>query len=107
MKTVNSVLGFLALLVSFVPGAALAEAEAQAGGADRGLVALAAGIVLGLAATSGTISQGLSVSAGLQAIGRNPEAQNKIFTPMILGLALIESLVILSFVIAYLLLGKV
>jgi len=39
-------------------------------------------------------------------IARNPSAQNKIFIPMIVGLALIESLVIYALVIAFVLVGK-
>ena len=43
----------------------------------------------------------------VEGISRNPQASNKIFTPMILGLALIESLVIYGLVIAFLLYGKI
>jgi hypothetical protein len=39
--------------------------------------------------------------------GRNPNASDKLFTPMILVLALIESLAIYALVIAIMLLGKV
>ena len=38
---------------------------------------------------------------------RNPAASGKIFTPMIVGLALIESLVIYSLIISFSLLGKI
>ena len=37
----------------------------------------------------------------LEGIARNPNASGKLFTPMILGLALIESLVIYALVIAF------
>jgi F-type H+-transporting ATPase subunit c len=43
----------------------------------------------------------------LEGIARNPNASGKIFTPMIIGLALIESLVIYALVIAFILQGKV
>ena len=46
-------------------------------------------------------------SVAVEGISRNPQASNKIFTPMILGLALIESLVIYGLVIAFLLYGKI
>ena len=46
-------------------------------------------------------------AAALEGIARNPQAYNKIFTPMILGLALIESLVIYGLLIAFLLYGKI
>ncbi|MBW2710244.1 MAG: ATP synthase F0 subunit C, partial [Deltaproteobacteria bacterium] len=40
-------------------------------------------------------------------IGRNPGSADKIFTPMIIGLALIESLVIYALLIAFMLYGKI
>ena len=68
---------------------------------------LAAGIAIGLAALGGSIGQGMAASGALQGIARNPSASDKIFTPMIIGLALIESLVIYALVIAFMLTGKV
>lgn len=73
----------------------------------NGTVALAAAITIGLATLGGTMAQGKAASAALEGIARNPEAQGKIFTPMILGMALIESLVILGFVIAFMIQGKI
>lgn len=70
-----------------------------------GLITLGAAIAIGLAALGGTMAQGKAASAALEGIARNPEAQGKIFTPMILGMALIESLVILGFVIAFMIQG--
>ncbi len=72
----------------------------------NGMIARAAAIAIGLAALGGTMAQGKAASAALEGIARNPEAQGKIFTPMILGMALIESLVILGFVIAFMIQGK-
>lgn len=77
---------------------------AVAGGSD---MALGAGIVLGAAALGGGLGQGKAVAAALESMGRNPSAANKIQTVMILGLVFIETLVILSFVIAFLLYGKI
>ena len=71
-----------------------------------GLIAIAAGLAIGLAALGGGLGQGKAISSALDAIGRNPSAQFKIFIPMLLGLALVESLVILAFVIANGLMGK-
>jgi F-type H+-transporting ATPase subunit c len=42
----------------------------------------------------------------MEGIARNPGASGKMFVPMILGLALIESLVIYCLVIAFALIGK-
>ena len=76
-------------------------------GSGKGLIAIGAGIAMGVAAMGGTLGQGKAVGSALDSIGRNPSASGKIFVPMILGLALIESLVIFSFVIANKLAGLV
>lgn len=67
--------------------------------------ALAAALGIGIAAAGGAVGQGRAAAAALDGIARNPGASDKLFTPMILGLALIESLVLLSFVIAFFLQG--
>ena len=64
------------------------------------LIAVGAALAIGMAALGGTLGQGKAAAAALEGIARNPEAQGKIFTPMLLAMALIESLVILGFVIA-------
>jgi|JI91814CRNA_FD_contig_61_1288666_length_2207_multi_4_in_0_out_0_2 F-type H+-transporting ATPase subunit c len=69
--------------------------------------ALAAALGLGIAAFGGALGQGRAAAAALDGIARNPGASDKLFTPMILGLALIESLVIYSLLIAFLLYGKI
>ena len=86
--------------------ASSALADAGAGG-DKGLIAIGAGIAIGVAALGGAFGQGKTAAAALEGIARNPAAQGKIFTPMIIGLALIESLVIYAFVIAFFLQGKI
>ena len=48
-----------------------------------------------------------AAAAALEGISRNPGAAARIQTPMILGLALIESLVLLAWVIAFFLQGKI
>jgi len=48
---------------------------------------------------------GAGIAIGLEGISRNPGASTRIFTPMIIGLALIESLVLLAFLIAFFLQG--
>jgi F-type H+-transporting ATPase subunit c len=101
---------FIALAGTFVASAAFAqeaavEATTHAAG-QGGLIALGAGLAIGIAALGGALGQGKTAAAALEGIARNPAAQGKIFTPMIIGLALIESLVIYAFVIAFFLNGK-
>ncbi len=72
-----------------------------------GWVAIAAGLAIGLAALGGSIGQGRAAGSALEGIARNPGAAGQIRGPMILGLALIESLVIYALIIALLLVLKV
>jgi F-type H+-transporting ATPase subunit c len=82
-------------------------AAAAAGGSNvKTFIALAAGFGIAIASFGGALGQGKAIAAGLEGIARNPSAQNKIFIPMIVGLALIESLVIYALVIAFVLVGK-
>lgn len=69
-------------------------------------VGLAVGFGIAIAAFGGALGQGRAASAALEGIARNPGASDKLFTPMILALALIESLVIYSLVISFTLVGK-
>jgi F-type H+-transporting ATPase subunit c len=71
------------------------------------LAALGAGIAIAIAAAGCGLGQGRAAAAALEGIARNPAASDKLFTPMILGLALIESLAIYALVVAILLLAKV
>ena len=70
------------------------------------LVALVIAIGFGVpvAVVSGAIAQGKAASAALEGIARQPEAAGKIQTAMIIGLALIESLVIYALLISLILL---
>ncbi len=99
----------LALLVVAAASVAFAEegAAAAAGGSNvKTFIALAAGFGIAIASFGGALGQGQAIAAGLEGIARNPSAQNKIFIPMIVGLALIESLVIYALVISFILVGK-
>ena len=86
---------------------AFAEAPAAVGDSSAKTgIALAAGIAIGVAALGGALAQGRAVDSALGGIARNPAASAKILVPMILGLALIESLVIYALIIAFSLTGK-
>lgn len=105
-KVMVSVSALLVLGVSSVAFAADAATTAT-GFSDRALIALAAGLAIGVAAFGGALGQGRAAAAALEGIARNPGAADKLFVPMLLGLALIESLVIYALVIAFILSGKV
>lgn len=69
-------------------------------------LALAVGLGLPIAVLSAALAQGKAASAALEGIARQPEAAGKIQTAMIIGLALIESLVIYALLIFFLLQSK-
>lgn len=99
-----------ALMTTLVSTSAFAQ-EAAAGAANQysaqAMAAIGAGLVMGLAVLGGALGQGKAVAAALEGISRNPGAAPRIQVPMILGLALIESLVLFAFAVAFLLQGKV
>ena len=96
MRFVSLALGVLgALLVTVEP--ALADSVAGSG-AEFSKAGGAIGI--GLAAAGGALGQGKVISAALESIARNPGASGQMFLPWILGVVLVESLVILAFLIS-------
>jgi F-type H+-transporting ATPase subunit c len=90
---------FLTGSSAFAQGGAMSE--------SAGWLGIAAALSIGLSAFGGALGQGRAAAAALDGIARNPQASGKIFTPMIVGLALIESLVIYGLLIAFLLQGKI
>ncbi|MGH9365840.1 MAG: ATP synthase F0 subunit C [Thermoanaerobaculia bacterium] len=87
---------------------ALAEtAAAGAGDITKGLIALAAGGGLGIAALGTALGQGRATAAAMESIGRNPNSADKIQTPLIIGLALMEALTLYALVTAFYLGGKI
>jgi F-type H+-transporting ATPase subunit c len=102
--TLLVVLGFSS--IAFAQGAD-AAIKTQGLASNYGLIALAAGLGIGIAALGGGIGQGRAAAAALDGIARNPGAAGQIRGPMILGLALIESLVIYALIIAFILAFKV
>jgi F-type H+-transporting ATPase subunit c len=103
LKSKLSVIVALATALVLVPAMAFAQ-EAGANKFDsQKWLAASAGFAIGIAALGGTMGQSRAAAAALEGISRNPGAAARIQTPMILGLALIESLVLLAFVIAIML----
>ncbi len=102
MKKLAYVLPEIIALLLFSNPALAETATAHDNG--RGLIGLGAGFAIGLAAFGGGIGQGNAANGALTALGRNPNAS--VMVPMILGLALIESLVIYGMVIGFQFIGS-
>jgi F-type H+-transporting ATPase subunit c len=96
------------LMVLGVLGLATAAIAAEGGAAgNTSPFAYAAAIAIAVAASCGAFGQSMAIKSALDSIGRNPSAAGKITTPMIIGLAMIESLVIYALVIALMLVLKI
>jgi F-type H+-transporting ATPase subunit c len=93
MKKLNYLLGgsvaFLMPAISFAEEAATAHV-------DRPYYAMAKGFAIGAAALGCALGQGKIVSAALEGIARNPGAREQIFTPMLLGIVFVETLLIFT-----------
>jgi len=99
---------FAAVTFALVAAPALAQeaGAGQAAASGNWAQFLGAAFAIGFAAALGGIGQGRGISAACEAMGRNPGAAGPIRITMIIGLALIESLVIYSLIIAIMILAK-
>lgn len=70
------------------------------------LIALAAGLAMAFVGLGISLGQGHALGKGLEGISKQPEASNKIQTAMIVGMAIMETIGVLTFVIAIILTGK-
>ena len=104
LKRIYSKLFFVSTLVALAAPALAQEGEQTM---TSGIIALAAGLAIAVAAAAGALGQSRGLAAALEGIARNPSASGKLVTPMIIGLALIESLVIYALVIAFMIVGKI
>ena len=94
------------ILLSAFSAFAQADVEAPAGRGGVKWGVIGAAFVLGIAAAAGAIGQSKAIAAAVDGIARNPGAAGAIRLAMIIGLALIESLVIYALVIAFVIQGK-
>jgi F-type H+-transporting ATPase subunit c len=88
-----------------LPAVVMAAPAGEAAGGDapyaKAITAIAMVIGMGLAAAGAGQGQGRAAAGALEGICRNPSAADKVFTPLLLSLAFIESLVIFTLLIAF------
>lgn len=89
----------LGVLISAAPALAQGDAAAAAANSAVGVKAIAAGIGFAIAVFGGALGQSRIGAAACEGAARNPGAAGKIQTMMILGLALIVSLVLFALLI--------
>ena len=94
------------LFILSVPVMANSEVVTS-GGYNSGLIALSSSLCICIASSVGALSQSGIAKNALEGMARNPEAAGKLFVPLILSLALIESLVLFSLLVSLSLVGKI
>ena len=95
----------LVLITLAVASPALAQEHDAADTGKNIFQYIGAAFAIGFAAAFGALGQAKGLAAAVEAIGRNPGAVGPIRITMIIGLALIESLVIYALIIAFLILA--
>lgn len=109
MKRIRTIpVAVLAVLVSAMTVAAQpAGAAGESAVSYKGYVAIAAGIGFAIAVFGGAIGQSRIGAAACEGAARNPGAAGRIQTMMILGLALIESLVLFALLVVFAVVARV
>lgn len=95
---------FFALSVSAfaADGADAAASAEEAGSKLLGNKAYAAAITIAIAAAAGAIGMAIAISKSAEGIARQPEAEGKIRTTLMLGLVFIETAIIYALIVAIL-----
>ena len=88
------------ILLMLLPGKKTDAQTQESGGTSA--KAIAAGIAIGLAAAGGAIAMGMAVSKSAEGISRQPEAEGKIRTTLMLGLVFIETAIIYALLVVIL-----
>jgi F-type H+-transporting ATPase subunit c len=91
----------VALMMAATSAFAQGEAAAAATASASGVKAIAAGVGFAIAVVGGALGQSRIGAAACEGAARNPGAAGKIQVMMILGLALIESLVLFALLIVF------
>ena len=64
---------------------------------------LAKGLTIAIGGIAPAIAIGKTAAKAMESIGRNPESADKIFVPMLLGMAFAEAIAIYALVITFIL----
>lgn len=82
--------------------AQIQQSESAQTDSSLGLKAVATGIAIGLAAAGGAVGMGIAAGKSVEGIARQPEAESKIRTTLMLGLVFIETAIIYALLVVIL-----
>ena len=114
LKKIIALAGVMLLTLALAAPALAADAPTSSGGnvpvsaaetqEDNtiGFKAIAAGLAVGLAAAGGAVAMGISTAKSTESIARQPEAEGKIRTTLMLGLVFIETAIIYALLVVIL-----
>lgn len=111
VKKISAMILLMMALMAFSVPVFAAETDASGAAAAQlmenaasstGSKALAAAICVGLAAAAGAIGMGWAIAKSSEGISRQPEAEGKIRTSLMLGLVFIETAIIYALIVAIL-----
>ena len=93
------VMAALIMLLSVATAAAQAPGPTgePSGGSNFWVFPAIPGFAVAIAAVGGALGDGRAIAAACEGTARNPAAGGRIFTMLLLGLALIETLVLFTF----------
>ena len=109
LKKIVALAGVMLLTLALAAPAFAAEApdanqpaaQTQEDG-SIGSKAIAAGLAVGLAAAGGAVAMGLATAKSTESIARQPEAEGKVRTTLMLGLVFIETAIIYALLVVIL-----
>ena len=104
MKKMFTLAWVLMIIVALAIPVFAADDTATAAEADNtlGLKAIGSGLAVGIAAAGGAVGMGLVAGKSTEGISRQPEAEGKIRTAMMLGLVFIETAIIYALLVVIL-----
>jgi F-type H+-transporting ATPase subunit c len=98
------------LMLLLVVGTAMAQAPGAggepSGGGNSWVFPAIPGFAVAIAAFGGALGDGRAIAAACEGTARNPGAGGRIFTMLLLGLALIETLVLFTFLTLFIVPAK-
>jgi F-type H+-transporting ATPase subunit c len=91
------IMSALMMLLTVATAAAQGAEQTAAATSQSWFIPAAPAFAVALAAFGGALGDGKAIAAACEGTARNPSAGGRIFTMLLLGLALIETLVLFTF----------
>ncbi len=92
---------FSVLGVLFMAAPVFAQTAGAGETHDGSLIKITGALAVAIAAAGGALGDGKAIAAACEGTARNPGAGGRIFTMMVLGCVLIETLVLFTFLLAF------